>query len=228
MSFEELLEQMSEGVNDPAIFKAVFLAGGPGSGKSWVTRGTTGGLGFKVLNSDSDFERMMKDAKLSLDMTKLSPEELDQKDDIRGHAKDLAAKRWDLTSSLGLGLVIDGTGRDRDNITQQRKYLEALGYDTLMIFVNTSLEVALQRNKSRERKVPEDLVKKFWMAVQQNMGYYQKEFGSQNFIIIDNNDATEDVLAKSWVKIMKYSKRPIRNHIGLKWIAYEKARRGIK
>ena len=29
-------KQMEEGVNDPHIFKAVFLAGGPGSGKSFV------------------------------------------------------------------------------------------------------------------------------------------------------------------------------------------------
>jgi len=33
-SFYSFLE---EGVNDPAIFKAVFMAGGPGSGKSFVT-----------------------------------------------------------------------------------------------------------------------------------------------------------------------------------------------
>jgi hypothetical protein len=29
-------QYLSEGINDPAIFKAVFLAGGPGSGKSFI------------------------------------------------------------------------------------------------------------------------------------------------------------------------------------------------
>ena len=28
--------QLDEGINDTAIFKAVFLAGGPGSGKSFI------------------------------------------------------------------------------------------------------------------------------------------------------------------------------------------------
>ena len=41
LSFEnylkrEIAQVIEEGVNDPAIFKAVFLAGGPGSGKSFI------------------------------------------------------------------------------------------------------------------------------------------------------------------------------------------------
>ena len=48
--------QLQEGVNDPNIFKAFFLAGGPGSGKSYVVRKTTGGLGMRIVNSDEAFE----------------------------------------------------------------------------------------------------------------------------------------------------------------------------
>ena len=53
-------KQLQEGVYDPNIFQAVFLAGGPGSGKSFVARTTTGGLGMKVVNSDDAFERLLK------------------------------------------------------------------------------------------------------------------------------------------------------------------------
>ena len=52
-----------------------------------------------------------------------------------------------------LGLVIDATGRDYNVINRQRSMLQMLGYDTYMIFVNTSLEVALQRNRVRTRSV---------------------------------------------------------------------------
>ena len=38
--------ELQEGVYDPNIFKAFFLAGGPGSGKSYVARRTTGGMGL--------------------------------------------------------------------------------------------------------------------------------------------------------------------------------------
>ena len=43
---------IQEGVYDPGIFKAFFLAGGPGSGKSYDTNRTTAGMGLKLVNSD--------------------------------------------------------------------------------------------------------------------------------------------------------------------------------
>ena len=48
---------VQEGVFDPGIFKAIFLAGGPGSGKSYVAGKTTCGLGLKLINSDDTLER---------------------------------------------------------------------------------------------------------------------------------------------------------------------------
>ena len=54
MKIYDILEnhQIEEGPNDPAIFKAVFLAGGPGSGKSYVATKILSGLGLKPVNSD--------------------------------------------------------------------------------------------------------------------------------------------------------------------------------
>ncbi len=49
-------QKIQEGVYDRGIFKAFFLAGGPGSGKSFVTQKVTSGLSLKVINSDSAFE----------------------------------------------------------------------------------------------------------------------------------------------------------------------------
>ena len=34
----KLMDLLTEGVHDDGIFKAVFLAGGPGSGKSYVAK----------------------------------------------------------------------------------------------------------------------------------------------------------------------------------------------
>ena len=58
--------ELQEGVYDPNIFKAIFLAGGPGSGKSYVVRRTTGGLGMKIVNSDDIYEKMLKDKRFVL------------------------------------------------------------------------------------------------------------------------------------------------------------------
>jgi len=53
-------KELQEGVYDPNILKAFFLAGGPGSGKSYVVKRTTGGMGLKVVNSDEVFEKNSK------------------------------------------------------------------------------------------------------------------------------------------------------------------------
>jgi len=39
--------ELQEGLQDPNIFKCFFLAGGPGSGKSYVVRYSIGGTGLR-------------------------------------------------------------------------------------------------------------------------------------------------------------------------------------
>ena len=68
---ESILEQMiTEGVDDPGILKCVFIAGGPGSGKSFTAMEIFGidkrlkqsfsSTGLKTVNSDSSFESLLK------------------------------------------------------------------------------------------------------------------------------------------------------------------------
>ena len=60
-TFKQLILNLDEGVNDPAIFKAVFMAGGPGSGKSFIA-GKTGltSMGLRLINSDDVFEAQLE------------------------------------------------------------------------------------------------------------------------------------------------------------------------
>ena len=183
------LKQLQEGLYDPNIFKAFFMAGGPGSGKSYVVRKSTGGTGLKIVNSDEAFERLLKQAGLSL---KMPDDELIPRDKIRDKAKVLTGKRRDNYVEGRLGLVIDGTGKDYGKITKQASDLKQIGYDVYMIFVNTSLDVALENNKKRARTLKDSIVKDSWNAVQKNMGKFQNYFGGRNFIIVDNNEVDKD------------------------------------
>ena len=183
------LKQLQEGLYDPNIFKAFFMAGGPGSGKSYVVRKSTGGTGLKIVNSDEAFERLLKQAGLSL---KMPDDELIPRDKIRDKAKVLTGKRRDNYVEGRLGLVIDGTGKDYGKITKQASDLKQIGYDVYMIFVNTSLDVALENNKRRARTLKDNIVKDSWNAVQNNMGKFQRYFGGANFIIVDNNEVDKD------------------------------------
>jgi len=215
--------ELQEGLNDPNIFKAFFLAGGPGSGKSYVVRKTTGGTGLKVVNSDDAFEKLLKDAGLSL---KMPADEAEPRDAVRGKAKELTSKSKGNYLDGRLGLVIDGTGRDYDKVSKEKKDLENLGYDCYMIFVNTSLDVALERNIDRERSVPEDIVIKSWKDVQSNIGKFNNLFKS-GMIIVDNNKADEDIIVSVFKRIKALLKNKVTNSRAKQWVSFEMKRRGI-
>ena len=216
-SFQEL----QEGVYDPNIFKAFFLAGGPGSGKSYVVRKTTGGTGLKVVNSDDAFENLLKKAGLSM---KMPASEKKPRDVVRDRAKEITAKKKANYLEGRLGLIIDGTGRDADKIIRQHKALKELGYDTHMILVNTSLDVALQRNAERPRSVPEPIVVKSWKDVQANIGTFSQTF-RQGFVVVDNNDAGEDVFVKVFKQVKGLLRKKPTSGIAKNWIANELAKK---
>ena len=182
-------QQIQEGLYDPNIFKAFFMAGGPGSGKSYVVKKSTGGTGLKIVNSDEAFERLLKQAGLSL---KMPDNETIARDKIRDKAKALTDKRKGNYIEGRLGLIIDGTGKDYNKITKQASDLKNIGYDVHMIFVNTSLDVALENNRRRARTLKDSIVKDSWNQVQKNMGKFQRYFGGANFIIVDNNEVDKD------------------------------------
>ena len=208
---------LQEGVYDPNILKAFFLAGGPGSGKSYVIGRATGGLGMKIVNSDDAFEKLLRDAGLSL---KMPPEEEGPRDVVRGRAKELTAKRKANYIEGRLGLIIDGTGREFDKISKQARELEILGYDVYMIFVNTSLDVALQRNEQRPRSVPTSIVTNSWKAVQSNIGKFSNFF-KNGFIIVDNNDKDEDMMKIVIKRVRSLATRKVQNNRGKAWIAHQ-------
>ena len=160
MKFKEFL--LKEGMYDPGIFKAFFMAGGPGSGKSFIATNTFTGTGLKFVNSDTAFERGLKKAGLS---DKMPDQEEYFRNIVRQRAKGLVNKQLDSYVNGRLGLVIDATGRDYDRINGEFRMLQALGYDCYMVFVNTTLDVALERNKIRSRQIPEYIVKKSWEGV---------------------------------------------------------------
>ena len=152
MRVEEIIKSVEEGVNDPHIFKAVFMAGGPGSGKSFVAKKMLRGTGLKMVNSDEVFELIMNKDNLPLDPdTIASPDGQSRRD----NAKVLTKKRESIYIDGRLGLVIDGTGKDVMKIGKTQERLQQMGYDTMMLFVNTSLEVAQQRNTKRDRSIPD-------------------------------------------------------------------------
>ena len=219
--------ELQEGVYDPNIFKAFFIAGGPGCGKSFVVRKTTGGLGMKIVNSDDIFEKLLDKEGLS---KKMPESEKEPRDIVRAKAKRLTSAKKANFIEGRLGLIIDGTGKDYDKIAGQATKLKQLGYDVHMIFVNTSLDVALERNQKRDRTVPESIAIKSWNDVQRNIGKFSQYF-RQNFVVVDNNDPLKNdgqIFNSVFKQIKSLANKRIYNKIAYKWIGDELRRRGIQ
>jgi len=214
---------LDEGVNDPGIFKAIYLAGGPGAGKSFVAGKTlpNAAFGLKIVNADIALEFLLKKSGLSSDMLTMSPAELAKFAETRTKARALRDVQKKGFINGRLGMILDGTGRDFQKIKKDRAELESFGYDTFMVFVNTSLPVALERNQNRPRKVDEKVVRSAWAAVQNNIGKFQALFGAGNFIVVDNNTLSEDIVIKTFKVVKKFVARPPQSRLAKQWIANE-------
>ena len=246
---------LNEGARDPGIFKAIFLAGGPGSGKSFVAQKLFGipekinvsKTGLKMVNQDNELELLLKKYFGTTDIDNM-PDELfadltgvDKQgkpvdydtSGLRKFAKSLTKERMRLYQQGKLGMIIDGTGHDFAKIQRMKSELESDGYDTYMCMVNTSLEVAQERNQLRDRILPPALLEKSWKDVQKNIGSFQSLF-KNNFVVVDNsNHLTQKQAEAKFVPLVskvirKFVNKPIKNKLGLKWVEKQKLLKGRK
>jgi len=253
------IDMITEGVDDPGILKCVFMAGGPGSGKSYIakeifgvgkkTLASVSAGGLKIVNSDSAFEAAL--AKNGINPKDLG--KIDQQSDlwntiagetnpnsIRNQAKNITKQQQAFYEAGRLGMIIDGTGDELSKIKKKKEHAESLGYDCYMVFVNTSLQVAQERNKTRDRTLPETLVSEIWKACQNNLGGFQSLFKG-NFVIVDNTEykkyqakvknkkagVEEFVDTNISQDIQKsidgFLRKPLQNPIGKKWVQNARA-----
>ena len=214
-------QYITEGVYDPSIFKAFFLAGGPGSGKSWVSKKALSGMGMKVINSYNAFVSKLKREKLTLDFATHNEKEIIARDKIRSKSKRIAGMQLNMALEGRLGLIIDSTARDVEKISMQAADLRKIGYDIHMVFVNTSLDVALERNRNRPRKLPDAIIINSHKQIQKNMGRLQRIFGARNFVVVDNNEPAEDVNPTVHKRIRGMIGRAPTSYQAVRWIHRE-------
>jgi len=236
LDFEE--ELLNEGVHDKAIFKVVFLAGGPGSGKDYVLDNTLAGHGLTELNSDKALEYLMD--KKGLDKT-MPTSEKTKRDLVRGKAKSMTELRQRLAIYGRNGLIINGTGDDVEKIANIKNKLEELGYESSMLMVNTADDVSMQRNIERGqrggRTVPEEVRKKKWQESQNSRAKYAEMF-KDNYVEFDNSEdlrtaapdvvkAKKEELDDIYKKMQKFTSKPAKTETSKAWISSELERKDL-
>ena len=188
VDLNEEFEMLSEGVHDQGIFKVVFLAGGPGSGKDFVLNNTLDGQGLTEINSDKALEFLMDKEGLNKTMP---ADETEKRNLVRGRAKNITELRQQLALLGRNGLIINGTGDDVVKTKKIKDQLEKLGYESSMLLVNTRDDISAQRNIERGqrggRAVPEPIRKEKWDNVQYARTEYAKMFGA-NYSEFDNSE----------------------------------------
>ncbi len=228
----EEFEILLEGVHDQGIFKAIFLAGGPGSGKDFVLNNTLDGQGLTEINSDKALEFLMDKEGLNKTMP---ADETEKRNLVRGRAKNITELRQQLALLGRNGLIINGTGDDVAKTKKIKDQLEKLGYESSMLLVNTRDDISAQRNIERGqrggRAVPEPIRKEKWDNVQNARTEYAKMFGA-NYSEFDNSEdlrqadpetvkAKKDELLSLFNKFREFVATPPQSQEAQFWTANE-------
>lgn len=235
-------EVLSEGVDDPGILKCVFMAGGPGSGKSFIAQKLFGidekykssfsSFGLKVVSSDAAFEAQLAkngvNPKYLAKMKEENPEFYNTVviGGMREKAKTTTSQQKAFYQQGRIGMIVDGTGDDYNKIAKQKLKAENLGYDCYMVFVNTTLEVAMENNSNRGRTLPNDFLQLSWKECQNNLQKFHSLFGGK-FSEIDNS-ARGDISPAVQKAVNKFLRDPITNPIGKEWITVARQAKNLK
>ncbi len=166
--------------------KAIFMIGGPGSGKSNIGKGLQLGRdGWKVVNQDIFIESEKAKQGLPEIEKDYTKEQRSKRAKIGAAGRKAAEAKMDKYTKAGNGMVIDGTGASYNATMKKVNKLKEQGYEVFMVHAKTSNEVALERNRARkERSLPDFIVKKTQESVNNNISQYKSDLGD-NFIEID-------------------------------------------
>ncbi len=223
---------ISEGLYDKHIFKAIFLLGGPGSGKTYIYDNLINTGKFKLLSPDNILEPDLKKNNIPLKWSEHSKEDSEKVLNLRNRSGDLTDKQQNLYLKGRLPIVLDKTGQDYESLMRNKTKFESLGYECLGIFVQTDPEIALDRNRKRARSLPDNIVTSLNSKIRKNVYaddgddyQYEKEFKS--FIIVDNDNPSKEYLKNKFAEVQKWINAPVNNQIALQWIENQKNMRNI-
>lgn len=199
--------------------KAIFIAGAPGSGKTYLMPHLLPThFKYALYNVDLYQEHLLKvnglfennereiaiRKELQIEHPKATLTELDKLTQSKiasiiatSMAISQKCMREDFEQMIlkKLPIVIDRPGNRPSTIREDKKRLEKSGYETIMVIVYVSPLTALQRNQLRGRHVHPPRLLDAWIECMKNIATYKKLFG-ENFFLVQNDSASFEITAK--------------------------------
>jgi len=179
------------------LFKAIFVTGGPGSGKDIIIRESIPEARAVELNANQAYDYLA-------DKQKLSEKTSDfRREAIRNRGP----------------LIINGPADSIDKINYIKEELEDLGYSSMMIFVNTTNEVSQERNTKLSRMMVESIRYDKWTQAQKNKNLFAESF--DNFVQIDNTGSLESIeedITQTYLNIHNFIEGKVYGDVSLSWL----------
>lgn len=207
MSFKEFLQ---ESINDKGILKAIFVVGLPGSGKSYTINQIKGEISPRIINTDKALEHLSKKTGI--------PANSDTWKTVFGDKSKKMTREMLFHYVNGmLPLFVDGTSNNTSNILRRVGFLESIGYDVGMIFVNVDIELAKKRAKERalkiNRTVDESFIDEIYQESEQNKKFFKSKF--DYFKEYESTDELDnELLMKLFNSVQDFFKQDVENPVG--------------
>ena len=217
MKFSEInTTVLLEGINDAGIFKCIFLAGLPGSGKSTIAKKLINACNVhpKIVDFDRFYEYLSMKQNVDID-------DNINKDDILSRAEFLTREQLTHYVNNMLPIIIDGTAVNPTAMLNRIDILHTVGYDIGMIYVKTALETSLSRAAKRDRYVDPEFIRQAHSNEEANIQYLSERIPTQGggpFIIIDNDDYSDTIKQTN-----KFFNSKVQNKTGVKYMRKIKA-----
>jgi|WetSurMetagenome_2_1015567.scaffolds.fasta_scaffold32745_1 predicted kinase len=193
----KFINYLEESINDAGILKAIFMIGSPGSGKSYtLSQISSGRLPIRIVNTDKFFEYFGNDPL------------------FKDKSKQLTTSQLANYLNSLLPLFVDNTPSNPNNLIRRKGLLESLGYDVGAVFVHTDLQLALERARKRERRVPEEFITKVYKQIEGMKDFYKSSFFTYYEIDNGQGELTSETILRAYRRVSAFFSAPVSNPLG--------------
>ena len=172
-------------------FKAFFILGPAGSGKTFMKDFMGLPQSFVPINTDDAVEKVFPKFGLTLKFQDPpSGEEYDQKQEVRKLLQQAVSDKTKRKINQALPLLFDTTGENPKKMKQIMRQLVDIGYDVAVFTINVPPEFSVETDQYRDRTVGSEIAQQVTNAYQKNVvdqGTYAQMKGERGITILNDN-----------------------------------------